>query len=163
MALSAPSRRPSPADAGTRQLLALLSSLLVSGYLALAALRLAGGGWLAAFGRAADELLATPAALGIVACPLRSLTGIACPGCGATRTCFALLRGDLAMALALNPFLVLALAALLAGGTAALVAPRSTEQWLAAAGRFARSRRGRALIATGLGFASAWQTAHLPG
>jgi hypothetical protein len=67
------------------------------------------------------------------------------------------------MALALNPFLVLALAALLAGGTAALVAPRSTEQWLAAAGRFARSRRGRALIATGLGFASAWQTAHLPG
>ena len=86
-----------------------------------------------------------------------------CPGCGGTRAGLALLRGDLAMALALNPFLVLALAALVAGGTAALVAPRPTERWLAAAGRFARSRRGRALIVLGLAFAIAWQTAHLPG
>jgi hypothetical protein len=161
MALSA--RGPSPVDAGTRQLLALCSSLLVSGSLALAAVRIAGRGWSAAFGRAGHELLAFPAALGFVACPLRSLTGLACPGCGATRAGLALLRADLAAALALNPFLVLALATLLSGGIAALVAPRPTERWLAAAGRFARSRRGRALIVMGLVFASAWQTVHLSG
>lgn len=161
MALSA--RVPLPADAGPRQLLALLSSLLVSGYLALAAVRLAGRGWSAAFDRAADRMLALPAALGVVTCPLRSMTGIACPGCGGTRAGLALFRGDVAAALAMNPFLVLALATLLTGGIAALVAPRPTERWLAAAGRFARSRRGRALIVLGLGFASAWQTAHLPG
>ena len=161
MALSA--RAPSPADAGPRQLLALLSSLLVSGYLALAAVRLAGRDWWAVFGRARDELLALPTAMGLVACPLRSLTGIACPGCGATRAGIALLSGDFADALAKNPFLVLALATLLTGGIAALVAPRSTEGWLAAAGRFARSGRGRMLIVLGLAFASAWQTARLPG
>lgn len=155
-------RAASPALAGTGQLLALLSSLLVFGYLALAAVRLAGRGWSAAFVRAADQILALPAALGVVACPLRSMTGIACPGCGGTRAGLALLRGDIAMALALNPFLVLALATLLTGGTAALVASRSTERLLAATGRFARSRSGRALIVLGLAFASAWQTIHLP-
>ncbi|MFP5377580.1 MAG: DUF2752 domain-containing protein [Acidimicrobiia bacterium] len=38
-----------------------------------------------------------------VACPLRSLTGIACPLCGATRSVVAAVHGRWAEALALNP------------------------------------------------------------
>lgn len=33
-------------------------------------------------------------------CPILSLTGIPCPGCGMTRACFAVLRGDLITAFA---------------------------------------------------------------
>ena len=159
MALSA--RAASPAIAGTRQLLGLTSSTLVLGYVALALLRLASHGSTLLV-RTGHELLALPHALGFVACPLRRLTGMACPTCGATRASLALLSGDGALALALNPFFVLGLAALLATGGAALVAPRPTERWLAATGRFAQSRRGRALMVLGLALASAWQTAHLP-
>ena len=39
-------------------------------------------------------------------CPLRALTGLYCPGCGSTRTLHALLHGDLATAMAMNPLLV---------------------------------------------------------
>ncbi|MBR5453443.1 MAG: DUF2752 domain-containing protein [Clostridia bacterium] len=38
-------------------------------------------------------------------CPIYSLTGCLCPGCGATRMCFSLLRGDVAAAVGYNPFL----------------------------------------------------------
>ena len=41
-------------------------------------------------------------------CPLHALTGLWCPGCGSTRALHALLHGDLAQALAMNPLLVLA-------------------------------------------------------
>lgn len=39
-------------------------------------------------------------------CPFLSLTGLFCPGCGSTRTLHALLHGDLATAMAMNPLLV---------------------------------------------------------
>lgn len=42
-------------------------------------------------------------------CPLRALTGLDCPLCGATRATFALLRGDVATALDFNPAYVLLL------------------------------------------------------
>lgn len=41
-------------------------------------------------------------------CPLRSLTGLDCPLCGATRATHALLRGDLATALDFNALYVAA-------------------------------------------------------
>ena len=37
--------------------------------------------------------------------PLRSFTGLKCPGCGATRMCISLLKGDLAAAWQYNPVL----------------------------------------------------------
>jgi Protein of unknown function (DUF2752) len=42
-------------------------------------------------------------------CPFYWLTGWYCPGCGATRAMHALVHGDIAKALAMNPLLVLAL------------------------------------------------------
>lgn len=44
-----------------------------------------------------------------VPCPVRTATGLLCPGCGVTRMCLALLRGDLAAAWTVNPGLMLAL------------------------------------------------------
>jgi hypothetical protein len=48
-------------------------------------------------------------------CPLRTITGIPCPMCGMTRGVTALVRGDFAHALLMNPasYLAIALAVLL--------------------------------------------------
>jgi len=45
-------------------------------------------------------------AAGIVLCPFRRFVGLPCPGCGSTRAVLALLQGDVAAALALNPLAV---------------------------------------------------------
>lgn len=45
-------------------------------------------------------------------CPVYALTGLFCPGCGATRCLHALAHFDLATAMAMNPLLVLSLPAL---------------------------------------------------
>src|SRR5580698_10298809 len=42
-------------------------------------------------------------------CTFHSLTGLHCPGCGATRCCHALVHGDIEQALAWNPLFVLLL------------------------------------------------------
>jgi hypothetical protein len=42
-------------------------------------------------------------------CIFHTVTGLHCPGCGATRGLAALVRGDLAQAMAYNPLFVLAL------------------------------------------------------
>ncbi len=42
-------------------------------------------------------------------CPSRLLTGLHCPGCGTGRAVHALVHGEFARALALNPLLVVAL------------------------------------------------------
>ena len=42
-------------------------------------------------------------------CPMHALTGLYCPGCGATRALHALVHGDLGQAMAMNPLFTLAL------------------------------------------------------
>jgi hypothetical protein len=62
-------------------------------------------------------------------CPLLETTGIPCPGCGMSRACVALLKGDIEGSLHLHaaaPFLIAAIALLLAGG---LLPPRP-RAWL---------------------------------
>lgn len=46
---------------------------------------------------------------GLPPCPFHALTRLYCPGCGSTRALHALLRGDVAQAMAMNPMLVVAL------------------------------------------------------
>jgi hypothetical protein len=95
-----------------------------------------------------------------VPCPLRTVTGWWCPGCGLTRATHRLLRGDVAGALRFNLFVVVVLAAILV----------SWVSWLAhAAGRSipgpelgARTRRW--LIGTTIAAAAAFAVArNLPG
>lgn len=42
-------------------------------------------------------------------CPFHSMTGLDCPGCGATRALVALIRGDVAAAVGHNAFMVASL------------------------------------------------------
>lgn len=49
-------------------------------------------------------------------CTFHSLTGLHCPGCGATRCCHALVHGDIEQALAWNPLFVLLLPYILFSG-----------------------------------------------
>ena len=53
----------------------------------------------------------TSATHGQVICPFRLVTGLPCPGCGMTRAGVFLMHGDLAAALAANPFVLVALPA----------------------------------------------------
>ena len=73
----------------------------------------------------------------------------------------ALLHGDVAGAMAWNPFVILGLATLLGAGVAALIAPSAVAGRVAHAGAVARTRRGRWLIFLGFAGAIAWQTTHL--
>ena len=45
----------------------------------------------------------------VLYCPFYMATGLLCPGCGVSRMCLALLRGDWAGAWRANPFLVILL------------------------------------------------------
>lgn len=44
------------------------------------------------------------AGISLWACPFLSLTGLPCPGCGLTRSCGCLLRGDLAQSVSYHAF-----------------------------------------------------------
>jgi hypothetical protein len=61
-------------------------------------LGLAGIGFYLAFSSSSGEELA------IIPCPFRLATDLECPGCGMTRSCLSLVRGDFAAAWHLNPF-----------------------------------------------------------
>lgn len=69
--------------------------------------------------RLLPEALAAASA-GLPACPVRSIAGLPCPTCGATRATLALADLDLAAALAWNPLVALAWLGFTLGGIAAL-------------------------------------------
>lgn len=46
---------------------------------------------------------------GLPGCPFHAITGLYCPGCGATRALHALVHGDVGHAMAMNPVLTLTL------------------------------------------------------
>jgi glucose-6-phosphate-specific signal transduction histidine kinase len=50
-----------------------------------------------------------------ISCPIHSLTGVFCPGCGSTRAARALLRGDLELAIHNNALLLISPVLVLAG------------------------------------------------
>jgi len=69
---------------------------------------------------------------GITTCPWAGLIGIPCPGCGLTRATWALASGRLADAVALHPFVLLALPALgVALGVVLLRRTVAEAHWLA--------------------------------
>lgn len=68
---------------------------------------------------AAVQVAAVATGVGGWPCPLKAAFGIPCPGCGLTRACVAMLRGDFALALgthAFAPLLLLGLLAFAVGG-----------------------------------------------
>jgi hypothetical protein len=85
-------------------------------------------------------------------CPLRMLTGVPCPLCGMTTAATGLASGDLGVALAANPFVLL-----LAGFTlvmAVLMAARAIG-WVAPPAQWPASRRRQSYwVVAGLAAAS---------
>ena len=69
---------------------------------------------------AAANLLPAAVLGWLPACPLRTMTGLLCPLCGATHALFALARGDVGAAWRSHPLVIIGLAswALLAAGRA---------------------------------------------
>ncbi|HOU91867.1 MAG TPA: DUF2752 domain-containing protein [Polyangiaceae bacterium] len=92
---------------------------------------------------------------GVTTCPLAGLLGVPCPGCGLTRATWALVTGHVAEAIALHPFVLLAVPALgaaLLSLAARRVVPRSS--WLAAP-RLARGAE-RGAVAVALAMVALW-------
>lgn len=87
----------------------------------LARLLLAG---LIAVGAATAIAGVSPQAVRSIPCPFHLATGVCCPGCGMTRSCLSLVRGEWAAAFGFHPlsFALLPLACLFA------VCPRQTRR-----------------------------------
>lgn len=82
-------------------------------------------------------------------CPIRAVTGLLCPGCGVTRMCLALLRGDWGAAWEANPVLLILLPVL------GLLAVRMTLRYVRE-GRLAGSRWENALCWALVALLIAW-------
>src|SRR4029450_5129901 len=66
--------------------------------------------WFASLTAAAYAFIFEPGKTGFFpACTFRSLTGLACPGCGSTRALHQLLHGHIGNAFVLNPLLLIVL------------------------------------------------------
>jgi hypothetical protein len=87
---------------------------------------------------AAAQVACVAAGVGGWPCPLKSATGVPCPGCGLTRAVVALLRGDFAASLQLHAFAPVLLACLGAFAAAALLPSARREAFAGAVARFER-------------------------
>jgi hypothetical protein len=86
----------------------------------------------------AAQLAATLCGLGGWPCPLKSLTGVPCPGCGLTRGAEALLRGEWRESLAAHAFAPLLVVALAAVAVSTLLPGRRREAFADAVERAER-------------------------
>ncbi len=82
-------------------------------------------------------------------CPFHAVTGLQCPGCGVTRLCLSLLRGDCSGAWRANPLLMLMLPIL------AVLAVRLSVRYVRE-GSAAPTRRENALIWVLTALLAAW-------
>ncbi len=73
----------------------------------------------AAISLVAVSPLGLPIANWLPRCPLKTLLGLPCPGCGTTRSALALSQFDIPAALATNPLATLAWVGLISGGLVA--------------------------------------------
>ena len=80
---------------------------------------------------AAAQLASVAAGVGGWPCPIRSLTGVPCPGCGLTRATVALVRGEWRESLAAHAFAPLLLAAVVAAAVAAMLPEARREAFAA--------------------------------
>ena len=76
-----------------------------------------------------------PGEMHLVPCPVLAATGVPCPGCGMTRACWTLARGDLGAAWGHHPFVFLLVALAAAVG----FWPRATARAWARAPRHLRN------------------------
>ena len=92
-----------------------------------------------------SRLSGTPAGdVALVPCPVISLTGTPCPGCGMTRACVSLAQADPAAAWAFHPFAFLLVPLALCIG---LWPARTRAVWARIGGRARTLTLGSALVA----------------
>jgi hypothetical protein len=84
------------------------------------------------------QVAATLARLPAMPCPFRHLTHVPCPGCGLSRACAALLRGNFTESRRMHLFAPLFLAAILLFWMAGLLTPARREAWANWVARFER-------------------------
>ncbi|HEX8559805.1 MAG TPA: DUF2752 domain-containing protein [Pyrinomonadaceae bacterium] len=96
------------------------------------------------------QLVAGLAGLGGWPCPLKSLTGLPCPGCGLTRGVMALLHGEWRESLAAHAFAPLLLLGAAAVAVAALLPARRREAFADAVERAERRARVSVLLPAAL-------------
>jgi hypothetical protein len=105
---------------------------------------------LAMFGTGLVSLMfgVSPEKLAFFPCPFHSITGIHCPGCGMTRACIAIARGEIGQALQYNPF---SLGLFIFAGAFALFPDRIRRFWSSLPGKTRTIYTG-SLLALILGF-----------
>lgn len=99
---------------------------------------------------AAAQVAAVAAGVGGWPCPLKSATGIPCPGCGLTRASVALLRGEFATAFGAHAFAPVLLGGLAAFAVAALLPAARRDQFAALVGRVERRTKAAYVVAAAL-------------
>jgi len=87
---------------------------------------------------AAVQVAGVAAGVGGWPCPLKGALGIPCPGCGLTRACVALLRGEFAASFGAHAFAPLLLLGLAALAVAGLLPAARREAFAGLVGRFER-------------------------
>ena len=99
---------------------------------------------------AAAQIGAVAAGVGGWPCPVKSLTGLPCPGCGLTRAAVALVRGEWRESLDLHAFAPLLLVAVGAAAFASVLPGAQRASFAALLGRAERRTKAAFLLPAAL-------------